>query len=209
MPAITARGERTRLAILETAMLRSTVDGLGGLSLGNLAAELGVSKAGLFAHFPSKEALQLAVIEHAVEQFKAEVVEPVLAEESRVLRLWRAHELNLAWKGSGLPGGCFFTNAQVEFDARPGPVRDKLTEALESWMAFLVRLAGSARKHGELKSDTDPAQLAFELHAFAAAATYQSRMLPNRRATNHARAAGLSRLKALATDPSKLPEAVS
>jgi AcrR family transcriptional regulator len=190
-------------------MLRSTVDGLDGLSLGKLAADLGVSKAGLFAHFPSKEALQLAVIEYATEQFIAEVVRPVLAEESRLLRLWRAHVLNLAWKGSGLPGGCFFTNAQFEFDARPGPVRDRLTAALSNWMEFLVRLAASARKHGELRPDTDPEQLAFELHAFAAAATYQSRMLPDRRANAKARAAGLSRLRALATDPSQLPAEAS
>lgn len=208
---MTKRGDNARLAILDTAMLRSTVDGLDGLSLGKLAAELGVSKAGLFAHFPSKEALQLAVVDYAADLFRAEVVEPVLAEESRLVRLWRAHELNLAWKGMGLPGGCFFTNAQVEFDARPGPVRDRLTEALESWMEFLVRLAASARRHGELRPDAHPEQLAFELHAYAAAATYQSRILPARSSLDHARAAGLSRLRALAVDPSALPspEAVS
>lgn len=202
---MTARGDSARLAILETAMLRSTIDGLDGLSLGKLAAELGVSKAGLFAHFPSKEALQLAVVEHAVDLFRAEVIDPVLAEESRLVRLWRAHELNLSWKGTGLPGGCFFTNAQVEFDARPGPVRDRLTAALESWMEFLVRLAGGARKHGELKPEADPPQLAFELHAYAAAATWQSRMLPGHLLIRHARAAGLARLRTLAVDPSRLP----
>ena len=188
-------------------MLRSTVDGLGGLSLGNLAAELGVSKAGLFAHFPSKEALQLAVIDHAAAQFRAEVVEPVLAEESRLLRLWRAHELNLVWKGMGLPGGCFFTNAQFEFDARPGPVRDRLTAALDGWMEFLAALGASARKRGELLEDTDPEQLAFELHAFAVAAAYQSRIIPDRSGIAQARAAGLSRLRDLAVDPTLLPEA--
>jgi AcrR family transcriptional regulator len=177
--AITQRGERARVAILETAMLRSTIDGLDGLSLGNLAAELGVSKAGLFAHFPSKEALQLAVIDYAAGHFRAEVVLPALAEESRLMRLWRAHERNLAWKGMNLPGGCFFTNAQVEFDARPGRVRDRLGTSLE--------------------------RLAFELHAFAAATAYQSRMLPDRCGIDRARAAGLSRLRSLATDPSPLP----
>lgn len=186
-------------------MLRSTVDGLGGLSLGTLAADLGVSKAGLFAHFPSKEALQLAVIEYAGAQFRAEVVLPALAEESRLLRLWRAHERNLAWKGMTLPGGCFFTNAQVEFDARPGPVRDSLGSALAEWMEFLVRLATSARDRGDLRPDTDPERLAFELHAFAAAATYQSRLLPQRCGIDQARAAGLSRLRSLAVDPSRLP----
>jgi AcrR family transcriptional regulator len=202
---MTLKGERARLAILETAMLRSTVDGLDGLSLGKLAAELGVSKAGLFAHFPSKEALQLAVIDHAAAQFRDEVVVPTLAEENRLLRLWRAHELNLAWKGMGLPGGCFFTNAQFEFDARPGPVRDKLTAALAAWMELLVGLGASARKHGFLREDTDPEQLAFELHAFAAASAYQSRILPDRRAIAQARAAGLNRLRSLAVDPSFLP----
>jgi len=88
-------------------MQQATVEGLDGLSLGTLAARLGVSKAGLFAHFPNKEALQLAVVEHAVGQFVADVVEPALAEPSRLLRLWRAHEANLGWRGSTLPGGCF------------------------------------------------------------------------------------------------------
>jgi AcrR family transcriptional regulator len=171
-----------------------------------LAAQLGVSKAGLFAHFPSKEALQLAVVEHAVGQFIADVVEPALAQPSRLLRLWRAHEANLTWKGTTLPGGCFFTNAQVEFDAKPGPVRDRLTTALEDWLAFLVRLAGSARTHGDLRPETDPEQLAFELHAYCAAAAYQSRLMPALGGTARARAAGLNRLRTLATDSSQLPE---
>jgi AcrR family transcriptional regulator len=202
-----ARGDRARQAILETAMARATVDGLDGLSLGNLAADLGVSKAGLFAHFPSKEALQLAVVDHAVAQFIAGVVEPALAESSRLRRLWRAFELNLTWKGTDLPGGCFFTNTQVEFDARPGPVRDRLTDSLAGWLRFLVRLAGSAKKHGDLRPDTDPELLAFELHAYCAAATYQSRLIPELCGRTHARAAGLNRLRVLATDPSPLPEA--
>ena len=201
-----ARGDRARKAILETAMQQATVEGLDGLSLGALATRLGVSKAGLFAHFPNKEALQLAVVEFAVGQFIADVVEPALAEPSRLLRLWRAHEANLGWRGSTLPGGCFFTNAQVEFDAKPGPVRDRLTAALADWLDFLVRLGASARKHGELRPDTDPEQLAFELHAYCAAATYQSRLTPALVSTARARAAGLNRLRALATDPSQLPE---
>jgi len=201
-----ARGDRARLAILETAMHCATVEGLDGVSLGTLAARLGVSKAGLFAHFPSKEVLQLAVVEHAVGQFVADVVEPALAERSRLLRLWRAHEANLNWKGTTLPGGCFFTNAQVEFDAKPGPVREQLTKALADWLEFLVRLAASARRHGELHPVTDPEQLAFELHAYCAAATYQSRLTPALVSTARARAAGLNRLRALATDPSQLPE---
>src|SRR5262245_54954907 len=201
-----ARGDRARQAILETAMRHATVEGLDGLSLGTLATRLGVSKAGLFAHFPSKEALQLAVVEHAVAQFVADVVEPALAEPSRLRRLWIAHEGNLTWRGTTLPGGCFFTNTQVEFDAKPGPVRDRLTTALANWLDFLVRLAASAHQHGELRPDTDPEQLAFELHAYCAAAAYQSRLTPSLGGTARARAAGLNRLRALATDPSHLPE---
>jgi AcrR family transcriptional regulator len=201
-----ARGDRARQAILETAMRFATVEGLDGLSLGTLAARLGVSKAGLFAHFPSKEALQLAVIEHARAQFVADVVEPAFAEPRRLRRLWIAHERNLTWRGTTLPGGCFFTNAQVEFDAKPGPVRDRLTTTLADWLDFLVRLAASARRHGELRPDTDPEQLAFELHAYCAAATYQSRLTPRLVSAARARAAGLNRLRALATDPSQLPE---
>jgi AcrR family transcriptional regulator len=188
-------------------MQHATVEGLDGLSLGTLAALLGVSKAGLFAHFPSKEALQLAVVEHAVSQFVADVVEPALAEPNRLRRLWRAHELNLGWRGTDLPGGCFFTNTQVEFDAKPGPVRDQLTKALADWLDFLVRLAASARKHGDLRADSDPEQLAFELHAYCAATAYQSRLTPALAGKARARVAGLNRLRAQATDPSQLPEA--
>jgi AcrR family transcriptional regulator len=202
-----ARGDRARHAILETAMAYATVDGLDGLSLGQLAARLGVSKAGLFAHFPSKEALQLAVIEFTVARFQETVVAPALRETSRLRRLWRVHELNLDWIARpDLPGGCFFINAQFEYDVKPGPVRDRLTAAMVEWLDFLERLVASAVRAGELRPEADPRQIAFEINAFDTAVVSLSRLLPDRATYELARTSALHRLRGLATDPNLLPE---
>jgi AcrR family transcriptional regulator len=188
-------------------MACATVDGLDGLSLGQLATRLGVSKAGLFAHFASKEDLQLATVDFARERFAAAVVEPALSESSRLRRLWRVHELKLDWIAApDPPGGCFFANTQFEYSTRPGPVRDRLAEVVAEWIDLLERLAAAAVRAGELRADTDPRQLAFELDAFHIAAVYRSRLTPEPAPYPLARAAGLHRLRALATDPTLLPE---
>jgi AcrR family transcriptional regulator len=203
-----ARGARARLAILETAMNRATVDGLDGLSLGQLAGHLGVSKAGLFAHFANKEELQLATIDYARDRFAAAVVEPALTEQSRLRRLWRAHESKLEWIAApDPPGGCFFINAQFEFSARPGVVHDRIADVVAEWLDLLARLAASAVRAGELRAGTDARSLAFELDSFQVAAVYRSRLSPDPTACALARAAGLRRLRDLATDRSLLPEA--
>jgi AcrR family transcriptional regulator len=203
-----ARGDRARQAILHTAMARATVDGLDGLSLGQLAGHLGVSKAGLFAHFASKEDLQLATVDYARERFTAAVVDPALAEPSRLRRLLRVHELKLAWIAApDPPGGCFFINAQFEFSARPGPVHDRLAEVVAEWLDLLAHMAASAVRAGELRPATDPRLVAFELDSYQVAAVYRSRLAPDPTACAMARAAGLRRLRELATDPSLLPEA--
>src|SRR5688572_30468355 len=107
------RGERTRAAVLDKALLLATVDGLDGLSLNQVADALGVSKSGLFAHWRSKEALQLAVIDHARAQWTDRVIRPALREPAGVRRLWAVHLSRLRFYEDGvLPGGCFFTTAQ-------------------------------------------------------------------------------------------------
>lgn len=202
-----ARGERTRAAVLDSAIVLATEAGLDGLSLGQLAERLGVSKSGLFAHWRSKEELQLATIERARESFKELVVAETMKVPPGIRRLWRLHEARLVYiTAEDLPGGCFFANAQFEYNAKPGPVRDRLAEVLREWLALIERLTFEAIAAGELPADFDARQLAFEINAFGTATVYQSRLLPGTAAASLARAAVLRRLRAACPDPRLLPE---
>ena len=197
------RGERTRTAVLDRALLLATSDGLDGLSLGRLSDTLGISKSGLFAHWRSKESLQLAVIEHARRQWTDEVIRPALAAPRGVLRLWALHDRRLAfYESERLPGGCFFANANFEFNARPGPIQQRLATELGDWMAFLTRLAADA----DLLPGTDPAGLAYVVESLGVCAVMQAPVL-GPVTFRHARLALLQHLRALTTDPTILPEA--
>ena len=161
----TTKGARTREGILRAAADIASVDGLDGLSIGRLAAELGMSKSGLFAHFGSKESLQLATIEEARNRYVKEVIEPALSTPSGITRLYALCEAFLSYiERAVFPGGCFFASAMAEFDAKgPSPARDRIVECQEQWMITLERAAEGARTKGELRGDMDPQQLAFEL----------------------------------------------
>ena len=167
MPANTGHGARTRQAILATAADAASVDGLDGLTVGRLAAELSMSKSGLFAHFGSKQDLQLATIEEARQRYVAEVIEPALAAGAGLRRLHALCESFLSYLERGVfPGGCFFASAMAEFGAKAsGPVRDRIAECQTQWMHTLERAARDAQAAGELQASTDPQQLAFELEA--------------------------------------------
>jgi AcrR family transcriptional regulator len=203
-----ARGERSRTAALDAAVVLATESGLEGLSFSQLAERLGVSKSGLFAHWRTKEELQLAAVDHARARFAEFVVRPALKEPRGIRRLWSVHEHRLADMASGaLPGGCFFANAQFEFIARPGAVQDRLALALAEWHVLLERLITEAIELGELRADTIPAQLSFELNAHGTAAVYESRLLPAADIFTYARIAALVRLRGLSPTPELLPEA--
>ncbi|MFG1994104.1 TetR/AcrR family transcriptional regulator [Actinoplanes sp. NPDC048988] len=198
------RGERTRTAVLDQALRLATVNGLDGLSLSQLADALGVSKSGLFAHWRSKEALQLAVIDHARAQWTDEVIRPALAAPHGVRRLWALHDRRLAfYEARVLPGGCFFANAHFEFNARPGVLRDRLGAELADWMAFLTRLTDEAVAAGDLRTG---AGVPFVIESLGVCAVMQAPVLGPDVTFRHARLALLSHLRALATDPSILPE---
>ena len=159
-----ARGGQTRTAVLEAAVALASVDGLEAMSLARLADAAGVSKSGLFAHWPDKEILQLAVIEQAVRQWTEEVVTPALSAPRGIRRLWALHERRLAFYAAGtLPGRCFFVATEAEFDDRPGPVRDALAAAIGDWYRLIRTVAAQAVEVGELRADTDISQLAFEI----------------------------------------------
>ncbi|NJP34950.1 TetR/AcrR family transcriptional regulator [Micromonospora thermarum] len=205
-----ARGERTRTAALDAAVVLATEAGLHGLSLAQLADTLSVSKSGLFAHWRSKEALQLAAIDRAVEQWRERIVEPALRAPRGVRRLRALHEARIDFYAARvLPGGCFFANTQFEFNARPGPVRDRLAEAYARWTAFLEQLVQQAVDAGELAADLDVAQLAYEIDALGMSAAMQSRLLDPDAAYRHARQGLLDRLRALCPDPTLLSEGLT
>lgn len=192
-----ARGQRSREAILGQAVSLASVHGLDGLTLGRLAEAAGVSKSGFFAHWRDKEQLQLDTIEWAVRQWVDEIVKPALAVPPGVGRVLALHDARLGFYERGvLPGGCFFFTAQVEFDDRPGPVRDRVVKAAEDWLGLIERVVREAVELGELPPDTDPAQLAYEIDALGEAAVTHARLLGRAEAAyERARRAVRDRLK--------------
>jgi AcrR family transcriptional regulator len=173
------RGRRTRASILATAVDIASVEGLEGLTIGRLASELGMSKSGLFAHFGSKEELQLATIDAAREVFIEQVVHPVRTAGRGLPRLRALLDAHLAYmRRDVFSGGCFFGAARMEFDSRPpGPVREAITQQTDDWLALLAARVHAAQEAGHLDPTIEPEQLAFELDALQAAAnvSYQLR----------------------------------
>ena len=166
-----ADGERTRAAILRAAASLATVDGLEGLSIGNLAVAIGMSKSGLYAHFGSKQELQLATVEVADQIFQEVVVKPALAAPPGLAQLLAVCEAYFDYlQRHTFPGGCFFAAAALEMGTRPGPVKDRVA-AWESGFAELVRgFVATALEQQELPAHEDPDRLAFELHGIMLAA---------------------------------------
>jgi AcrR family transcriptional regulator len=159
-------GERTRRAILRTAASLATIDGLEGLSIGNLAAATGISKSGLYAHFGSKLEMQLATVEEAERILAEGVVEPALAAPVGRGQLAAACEAFFSYvERRVFPGGCFFAATSLEMGARPGPVRDRLAAIQSDFTTMLSGFAATAIAQHELPADEDPDILAFELHA--------------------------------------------
>ncbi|HEY6379293.1 MAG TPA: TetR/AcrR family transcriptional regulator, partial [Candidatus Dormibacteraeota bacterium] len=166
MATRTARGLETRQSILVAASAIASVEGLEGLTLGRLAAELSMSKSGLFAHFGSKEELQLATIEHARQLYVDQVILPALARPRGIAALHGLCDEYVAlMERRVFPGGCFFAGAMAEFDARPGIVRDTIASVQRRWLDLLESAARDAIHNGELEGGIDPAQLGFELEA--------------------------------------------
>jgi AcrR family transcriptional regulator len=165
------RGDRTRRAILTAAVNVASVEGLEGLSIGRLASELRMSKSGLFAHFGSKEELQVSTVRAAAAIFVHRVIRPAEERfEPGIARLQAMLDDWLDYMERGIfAGGCFFAAATVEMDGRPGPVRDAVATQMASWAELLADCARVAIERGELVPDTDPEQLAFELDALGTA----------------------------------------
>ncbi|MEV0588325.1 TetR family transcriptional regulator [Nonomuraea sp. NPDC050310] len=201
------RGQRSREAILATAVELASVDGLDGLSLSKLAAAAGMSKSGFFSHWRDKTELQLDAVEWAAAQWRDRIVVPALRRPRGVRRLFALHEERLRFYAEGvLPGGCFFFAAEAEFDDLPGPVRERIAEAKRDWHGLLLRVLSEAVAQGDLVPETDPELLVFEINAIGAAVVTSARLLECEPSFRHGRQAVLQRLRALATDPALLPE---
>ena len=157
-----AKGEQTRQAILTRAFELANVDGVSGLSIGRLAEATGLSKSGLFAHFGSKEALEVAVVEEASRLFVQDVMVPALRQPRGEPRVRAMFERWLAW--GQRPGGCFFVGASAELDDRPGPPREALVQACKDWIDALATAARIAITEGHFRVDLDPEQFAFEMY---------------------------------------------
>ncbi len=160
-----ADGERTRGAILRAAASLATVDGLEGLSIGNLAAAIGMSKSGLYAHFGSKQELQLATVEEAGQIFAEEVVKPALAAPPGLAQLVAVCEAFFEYlQRRTFPGGCFFAATALEMGTRPGPVKEAVAAFQSGFVALLRGFAATALEQHELPAREDPDRLAFELN---------------------------------------------
>jgi AcrR family transcriptional regulator len=189
------KGERTRKAILETAVHIASAEGLEGLTIGRLANELSLSKSGLFAHFGSKEELQVATVEAARSIFIHQVIRPALQTEPGILRLWKVCDFWLSYVQSGVfRGGCFFAAVAAEFDGRPGPVRDRIAEIMKEWLAALRGSITEAQNTGQLEKDIDPTQLAFEFNSLELGANWAFQLYRDPESFVRAREAILERL---------------
>jgi len=174
----TTKGERTRAAILDAGFRIVSQAGLDGLTIGTLAEATGMSKSGLFAHFGSREELLLAVLARGQEEFVKVVVNPALAKPRGLPRLRALFTHWVDWTESAdLPGGCPMIGGATEFDDKPGPVRDALAAGQRAWIETLNRAVRQAIEQGQLRSDTDPEQLSFEMFGLALVVHHHRRLL--------------------------------
>jgi AcrR family transcriptional regulator len=194
------KGERTRQSILERAVDLASLEGLEGLTIGRLADDLGMSKSGLFAHFGSKEELQLATVDAASQRYITEIFAPALQEPRGYPRLIAICDAWLSYIRRGVfPGGCFFAAASFEFDSRPGPVRDLVRRMMNDWIGALERAIRMAQDEGHLEQSVDPSDLAFELNSLFFGANFAHHLRNDEQALERAHRAVTSRLEALRT----------
>lgn len=183
-----SKGAVTRQTILEHAAGLASQVGLEGLSIGRLAEDLDLSKSGLFAHFNSKEALQVQVLDYAASRFVDIVVKPALAAHRGEPRLRAAFQNWLKWpKESALPGGCLFVAAAVELDDRPGPVRDRLVQLQRDWLELLANTVRAGIAEGQFRKDVDPEQFAHDLYGVMLSGHHASRLMRDAKAEAHTR----------------------
>ncbi|TFY99695.1 TetR/AcrR family transcriptional regulator [Ramlibacter rhizophilus] len=171
------KGQQTRAAILDAALGLAAHVGLEGLSIGALAEVAGMSKSGVFAHFGSREELQISVIREYHQRFEAEVFTPAMREPRGLPRLRALFGNWMKRTSIEIDSGCIYISGAVEFDDRPGPVRDALVESVNTWLAAIRRAIVAARECGHLRADVQEDQMLFEIHGLILALHYEARLL--------------------------------
>jgi AcrR family transcriptional regulator len=185
-----SKGAATKDRIIESALRTASVEGLEGISLGRLAADVGMSKSGLFAHFQSKEELQLDVLQAAAGRFVDVVVRPAMGEARGEPRVRSLFEHWLVWeRHESLPGGCVFMHAAAELDDRPGPARDALVSWQQQWLDVLAKAARIAIDAGHFRPDLDPQLFAFQQLGLVLGYYHARRLLNDPQAEAHVRQA--------------------
>ena len=182
-----SKGETTRTAILDIALATASKIGLEALTIGELAKEAGLSKSGLFAHFASKEDLQIEVVRKAIARFVELVIAPALKKPRGEPRVRALFENWFSWsRASELPGGCLFIAASSEFDDQPGPVRDLLISSQKDWLGVLAQAARVAVEEGHFKASLDAEQFAWQLDSFVLGYHHSARLLRSKDAQKRA-----------------------
>ena len=171
------KGQQTKAAIVDAALRMAAQVGLEGLSIGSLAEVTGMSKSGVFAHFGSRDELQISVVREYYARFEREVFQPAMEQPRGLPRLQALFEHWMRFTSAELDSGCIFISGAVEFDDRPGPVRDILVGAVGAWMDAMTRAVAQAREEAHLEPQGDDAQVAFEIHGLILVLHYEARFL--------------------------------
>jgi AcrR family transcriptional regulator len=187
-PKALMKGRQTRAAIVDAALALASQIGLEGLSIGVLAEVTGMSKSGVFAHFGSREELQISVVREYHAKFEDEVFRPSMKAPRGLPRLRTLFDRWLKRVSVEIDSGCIYISGAVEFDDRPGPVRDALVDMVNTWQHALERAIGVAAAEGHLRADTDSRQLLFEIHGLILALHHDARFLRHAGAEERARA---------------------
>ena len=181
------KGQQTKAAIVDAALGLASQIGLEGLSIGALAEITGMSKSGVFAHFGSREELQISVIREYHERFEREVFYPAMQAPRGTVRLQAMFDNWMVQTSNEIDSGCIYISGAVEFDDRSGPVRDALASSVTSWQGALRRAVEQAQEQHQLVREVDPLQVVFEIHGLILALHYEARFLKVPGATERAR----------------------
>jgi len=181
------KGRQTKAAIVEAALGLASQIGLEGLSIGALAEVTGMSKSGVFAHFGSREELQISVIREYHHRFELEVFYPAMQEAKGLPRLKALFSNWMKRTSAEIDSGCLYISGAAEFDDRPGPVSDALASSVKTWLSALHRCVVQARETGHLSELTDAAQMSFELHGLVLALHYEARFLKTDKSLDRAK----------------------